>query len=66
MFLDRAGRIVASAGQTTDATIAPGEAVPFDLFGNLSAAAQMSVSSAEITVDPRGYQAFTRACPIRG
>jgi hypothetical protein len=65
VFLDSAGRIVASAGETTDATIAPGQTVPFDLFGNLSATARMAVASALVTVDPCGYQAFTRACPIR-
>jgi hypothetical protein len=66
VFLDGSGRILASSGgQTTDAIIQPGQTVPFDISGNRSMTAQV-VASVLITIDPCGYRAFTRACPIRG
>jgi hypothetical protein len=66
VFLDDNGRIVASSGgQTTDAVIQPGQTVMFDVSGNASMATR-PIASVLITIDPCGYRAFTRACPIQG
>jgi hypothetical protein len=66
VFLDGAGRIVASSGgQTTDAIIQPGQTVPFDVSGNAALTAP-ATASVLISIDPCGYRAFTPACPIKG
>jgi hypothetical protein len=65
--LDSRGRIVAAGATPADAVIRPGATAPFDIFGNVSAAAQLdAVTSWRVSVDPCGYLAFTRVCPVAG
>jgi hypothetical protein len=65
--LDSRGRIVAAGAALADAVIRPGATAPFNIFGNVSTTAQLdAVTSSKVSVDPCGYLAFTRVCPVAG
>lgn len=67
VVLDSRGRIVAAGADVADAAIRPGATARFDIFGNVSPTAQLDgVTSTRVSVDPCGYLAFTRACPVAG
>jgi hypothetical protein len=65
IFLDSKGRIVAVGSQMTQAIVRPRATVAFDLSAGFSTTAQMdAVASAKVSIDPCGYKALTRACPL--
>jgi hypothetical protein len=64
--LDSRGRIVAAGYDLTDAVTRPGATVAFDILGNSATVRLDAVTSAKVSVDPCGYLAFTRACPVPG
>ena len=66
VVLDRQGRIVAAGYDVTDAVTRPGATVAFDIIGSSTTVQPGSASSAKVSVDPCGYLAFTRACPVPG
>jgi hypothetical protein len=67
VVLDSRGRILAAGADLADAVIRPGASVPFDIFGNLPRAARLdAATTTKVSVDPCGYLAFTRACPVAG
>jgi hypothetical protein len=67
VVLDSRGRIVAAGADLADAVIRPRATAPFDIFGNVSTTTTLgAVTSAKVSVDPCGYLAFTRACPVVG
>jgi hypothetical protein len=67
VVLDSRGRIVAAGYDVADAVTRPGATVSFDIFGNVPKTAQLdAVTSARVSVDPCGYLAFTRVCPVPG
>jgi hypothetical protein len=66
VVLDGRGRIVAAGYDLTDAVTRPGATVAFDILGNSTTVQQDAVTSAKVSVDPCGYLAFTRACPVPG
>jgi hypothetical protein len=65
VVLDSRGRIVAAGYDVTDAVTRPGATVGFDILGN-STTVQLDAVSAKVSVDPCGYLAFTRVCPVSG
>ncbi len=63
VVLDGRGRIVAAGYDLTDTVTRPGATVAFDILG--SSTVQLdALTSAKVSVDPCGYLAFTRVCPI--
>src|SRR5207247_10341022 len=64
--LDRRVRIVASGYDVTDAVTRPGASVAFDILGDSTTVQLDAVTSARVSVDPCGYLAFTRVCPVPG
>jgi hypothetical protein len=67
VVLDSGGRIVAAGADVADAAVRRGATVPFHIFGNFSRKAQLdAVTRPQVSVDPCGYLAFTRACPVPG
>jgi hypothetical protein len=66
VVLDSQGRIVAAGGDLADAVTRPGGTVSFDILGNSTTAQLDAVTSAKVSVDPCGYLAFTRVCPVAG
>jgi hypothetical protein len=65
--LDSRGRIVAAGADFADAVIRPSATVSFGIFGNVSTTASLdAVTSLKVSVDPCGYLAFTRVCPVAG
>jgi hypothetical protein len=67
VVLDSRGRIVAAGAALADAVIRPSATVSFDIFGNVSTTAPLdAVTSSKVSVDPCGYLAFTRVCPVAG
>ncbi len=63
---DSRGRIVAAGYDLTDTVTRPGATTAFDILGNSTRAHGAAVTSAKVSVDPCGYLAFTRACPVPG
>ena len=63
VVLDGRGRIVGAGYDLTDAVTRPGATVAFDILGN-STVQRDAVTSAKVSVDPCGYLAFTRVCPV--
>jgi len=66
VVLDSRGRIVATGYDLTDAVTRPGATVRFDILGNSATVQRDAVTSAKVSVDPCGYLAFTRVCPVPG
>jgi hypothetical protein len=66
VVLDSRGRIVAAGDDLTDAVTRPGATVAFDILGNSTTVQLDAVTSAKVSVDPCGYLAFTRVCPVPG
>jgi hypothetical protein len=66
VVLDSRGRIVAAGYDLTDAVTRPGATVAFDILGNSTTVQPEAVTSAKVSVDPCGYLAFTRVCPVPG
>jgi hypothetical protein len=66
LVLDNRGEIVAAGHDPTDAVTRPGAIVAFDIRGNSTTVPLDAVTSAKVSVDPRGYLAFTRVCPVPG
>src|SRR5262245_35298593 len=66
VVLDGRGRIVAAGYALTDAATRPGATVAFDIRGSSTTVRPDAVTSAKVSVDPCGYLAFTRACPVPG
>ena len=66
LLLDSRGRIVAAGYDPTDAVTRPGATVAFDILGTSTTAQFDAVTSAKVSVDPCGYLAFTRVCPVPG
>jgi hypothetical protein len=64
--LDSRGRIVAAGYDVTDAVTRPGGTVGFEILGNSTTVQLDAVTSAKVSVDPCGYLAFTRVCPVSG
>ena len=63
---DSRGRIVAAGYDLTDTVTRPGATTAFDILGNSTRVHGAAVTSAKVSVDPCGYLAFTRACPVPG
>jgi hypothetical protein len=42
----------------------PGATVAFDILANSATVPLDAVTSAKVSVDPCGYLAFTRVCPV--
>jgi hypothetical protein len=66
VVLDRLGRIVAVGYALTDGVTRPGATVAFRMLGNPPTVQPDAVTFAQVSVDPCGYFAFTRACPVPG
>jgi hypothetical protein len=66
VVLDSRGRIVAAGYDLTDAVTRPRATVAFDIRGTSTRVRLDPVTSAKVSVDPCGYLAFTRACPLPG
>jgi hypothetical protein len=66
LLLDSRGRIVAAGYDPTDAVTRPGATMAFDILGTSTTAQLDAVTSAKVSVDPCGYLAFTRVCPVPG
>jgi hypothetical protein len=66
VVLDSRGRIVAAGYDLTDAVTRPAATVAFDILGTSMTVQPDAVSSAKVSVDPCGYLAFTRVCPVLG
>lgn len=66
VLLDNRGRIVAAGYDLTNAVTRPGATVAFDILGTSTTVQLDAVTSAKVSVDPCGYFAFTRACPVPG
>ena len=66
VVLDSRGRIVAAGYDLTDAVTRPGATVAFNILGTSTTAQLDAVTSAKVSVDPCGYLAFTRVCPVPG
>jgi hypothetical protein len=66
VVLDSRGRIVATGYDLTDAVTRPGATVTFDILENSATVQLDAVTSAKVSVDPCGYLAFTRVCPVPG
>jgi hypothetical protein len=66
VVLDSRGRIVAAGYDPTDAVTRPGATVAFDILGTSTTVQLDAVTSAKVSVDPCGYLAFTRVCPVPG
>jgi hypothetical protein len=66
LLLDSRGRIVATGYDPTDEVTRPGATVAFDILGTSTTAPLDAVNSAKVSVDPCGYLAFTRVCPVPG
>jgi len=60
------GRIVAAGYDLTDAVTRPGATVAFDILGTSTTVQLDAVTSVKVSVDPCGYLAFTRVCPVPG
>src|SRR2546423_6694486 len=65
VVLDSRGRIVAAGYDATDTVTGPRATAWFQILGN-STAHLDAVTSAKVSVDPCGYLAFTRVCPVPG
>jgi hypothetical protein len=63
---DGRGKIVSVGYDVTDAITRPGATVAFDMRGSSAAMQRGPVTSASVSVDPCGYFAFTRDCPVPG
>jgi hypothetical protein len=67
VVLDSGGRIVAAGVDLADTLVRPRASASFDIFGNLPRGARLAaVTTTKVSVDPCGYLAFTRACPVAG
>ena len=66
LFSTAGGRIVAAGYDVTDAVTRPGATVAFDILGTSTTVQLDAVTSAKVSVDPCGYLAFTRVCPVPG
>jgi hypothetical protein len=66
VVLDSRGRIVAAGYDPTDTVTPPGATVAFDIRGNSTTVPLDAITSAKVSVDPCGYLAFTRVCPVPG
>ena len=66
VVLDSRGQIVAAGYDLTDAVTRPGATVAFDILGTSMTGQFDAVTSAKVSVDPCGYLAFTRVCPVPG
>jgi hypothetical protein len=64
VVLDSRARIVAAGYDVTDAVTRPGATVGFDILGNSTTVRLDAATSAKVSVDPCGYLAFTRVCPV--
>jgi hypothetical protein len=66
VLLDSRGRIVAAGYDPTDAVTRPGATVAFDILEPSTRVQRDAGTSAKVSVDPCGYLAFTRVCPVPG
>jgi hypothetical protein len=63
---DSRGRIVATGYDLTDGVTRPRATATFNLRGNSALVQRDVATSAKVSVDPCGYFALTRACPVPG
>jgi hypothetical protein len=66
VVLDSLGRVVAAGYDSTDAGTRPGRTVAFDILKTSTTVQLDPATSAKVSVDPCGYRAFTRDCPVPG
>jgi hypothetical protein len=66
VVLDSQGRILAAGYDLADAVTRPGATVAFDILGKPTAVPLEAGTSVKVSVDPCGYLAFTRVCPVPG
>lgn len=66
VLLDSRGQVVGVGYGLTDAVARPGATVAFDIPRTSTTAQRGAVTSAKVSVDPCGYLAFTRDCPVPG
>jgi hypothetical protein len=66
VVLDSRGRIVATGYHLADAVTRPGATVAFDILETSTTVRLDAATSAKVSVDPCGYLAFTRVCPVPG
>jgi hypothetical protein len=66
VVLDSQGRIVGAGYDLTDAATRPGATMAFDIRKTSITVHRDAVTSAKVSVDPCGYLAFTRDCPVPG
>ena len=66
VVLDSRGRIVATGYDLTDEVTRPGATVTFDILGASTRVQNDAATSAKVSIDPCGYLAFTRVCPVPG
>src|SRR5205823_2638429 len=66
VVLDSRGRKIGRAHDPADAVTRPGATVAFDILGTSTTVQLDAVTSAKVSVDPSGYLAFTRVCPVPG
>ena len=64
VVFDTRGRIVAAGYDLTNAVTRPGATVAFDIRGTSTTAQLDAVTSAKVSVDPCGYLACPRVCPV--
>jgi hypothetical protein len=66
VVLDSRGRVVGAGYDVTEAVTRPGATVAFDILRTSTTAQLDTDTSAKVSVDPCGYLAFTRDCPVPG
>ena len=66
VVLDSGGRVVGAGYDSTDAVTRPGATAAFYILKAATTLQPDAATSAKVSVDPCGYLAFTRDCPVPG
>jgi hypothetical protein len=66
VVLDNRGRVVGAGYDSTDAVTRPGATAAFHILNASPTLPPDAATSAKVSVDPCGYFAFTRDCPVPG
>ena len=66
VVLDSRGQVVAAGYELSDAVTRPGATAVFDILKASRTVQLDAATSAKVSVDPCGYLAFTRDCPVPG
>jgi hypothetical protein len=66
VILDGHGRVVAAGYDLTNAVTRPRATAAFDILKDSTPQHREAARSARVSVDPCGYLAFTRDCPVPG